>query len=172
MQIYLGADHRGYEMKNLLKAYLQAKMVEKEAGADGHPAERGASVSSPFGRVVDLGTFSQDMVDYPDIAREVSEKVQENPGTIGILICGSGVGVCMAANKMAGIRAALVTSVENAKHARANDWANVLCLGAEGTDTELAKQIVEAFLTTEPIPGDDGRYKRRAEKLDSMIPKN
>lgn len=142
MNLYIGSDHAGYSMKNSLKEYL--------AGA-GHD-------------VVDLGAFSEDSVDYPDIAREVCEKVLENPGAFGVLICGTGIGMQMTANKLKGIRATVATDENMAEMSRKHNDANVITLGGRTTDFELAKKIVDKFLATEF--GDEERHARRVKKIE------
>lgn len=142
--IYLGADHAGFEAKQFLGAFLR---------------EQGYNVT-------DLGTFSADPFDYPDIAREVGEKVAHNPGSFGILICGSGVGVCIAANKIKGIRAAMANTVVLAEGARQHNDANVLTLGARDTAMDLMKEIALKFLMT--AASTEERHVRRVEKLNDM----
>jgi len=141
MQIYIGSDHGGYEMKNLLKDYL----VDK--GND----------------VTDLGCFSTDSIDYPDIAREVCEKVAENPGSRGVLICGTGIGMQIAANKIPGIRATVATDEHMAEMSRKHNNANVITLGGRTTEMEMAKKIVDKFLVTDFE--NEERHVRRVEKL-------
>ncbi len=141
MRIYIGSDHAGYSLKEKLKPHVESL---------GH-------------EVTDLGTFSEDSVDYPDIAREVAEKVFENGGVLGILICGTGTGMCMAANKHVGIRAASCTDVKMAEYARSHNNANILCMGERILgDEEIAQQITKAFLETE---FEGGRHERRVEKM-------
>lgn len=142
MNLYIGSDHAGYSMKNSLKEYLIG------AGHD----------------VVDLGAFSEDSVDYPDIAREVCEKVLENPGAFGILICGTGIGMQMTANKLRGIRATVATNENMAEMSRKHNDANVITLGGRTTDLELAKKIVDKFLATEF--GGEERHVRRVRKIE------
>ncbi|MCD6109624.1 ribose 5-phosphate isomerase B [bacterium] len=143
MDIYIGADHAGYNLKSAVKEHLEKKNI----------------------KVIDLGTFSgEESVDYPIIAREVSEKVYENPKSFGIMICGTGQGSAMACNRHKGIRAALCTSVELAEMARKHNYANVLCMGERTTPVSLALQIVDKFLETQPDPAE--RHKRRIEMLD------
>lgn len=143
MKIYIGADHAGFEMKEALQAYL------KESGEH---------------QVTDLGTFSSDSVDYPVIAREVAEKVFENEGSRGILVCGSGEGMCMTANKTRGVRAGLADSPERVAATREHNNANVVCIGSRFTDLETAKQIVDTFLTTEFSPEE--RHQRRVDLIE------
>lgn len=142
MNLYIGSDHAGYSMKNSLKEYLIG------AGHD----------------VVDLGAFSEDSVDYPDIAREVSEKVLENPGAKGVLICGTGIGMQMTANKLKGIRATVATNEGMAEMSRKHNDANVITLGGRTTDLELAKKIVDKFLSTEFE--NEERHVRRVKKIE------
>jgi ribose 5-phosphate isomerase B len=144
MEVYIGSDHAGYNLKQTVKKYLEGKDI----------------------KITDLGSFNgEESVDYPDIAREVSEKVLEYPGTIGIMICGTGQGSAMMCNRNKGIRAALCTTENLAEMARQHNHANVLCLGERSTDSDLALKIVDKFLET---PTDDNeRHKRRVKKLDS-----
>ncbi len=140
--IYIGSDHAGYDLKEELKKYLDGKGQ----------------------KYIDLGTFSSDAVDYPDIAREVSEKVLEEKKSLGVLICGTGIGMMMSANKLPGIRAAVCTHELMAKMARAHNNANVLCLGSRIIGIELAKQILDVFLNTE-FEAEE-RHERRIKKME------
>ncbi len=142
--IYLGADHRGYKQKNELKKFLD---------------EQGYQVT-------DMGTDSDESVDYPLIAKQVADNVSEDLNNRGILICGSSAGVCIAANKIKGIRAASAWTEEVARSARADDNVNVLCLAADDISAEDAKQIARAFLNTSFRSED--RYKRRIAQIDEM----
>jgi len=142
MKIYIGADHAGFEMKEALQDYL------KESGH----------------AVTDLGTFSSDSVDYPVIAREVAEKVFENDGSRGVLVCGSGEGMCMTANKTKGVRAGLADSPERASATREHNDANIVCIGSRFTELEVAKQIVDTFLTTEF--SSEERHQRRVDLIE------
>lgn len=144
MLIYIGSDHAGYRFKTIIKAHLDGRGDE----------------------VVDLGTFSEDSVDYPDVAREVSEKVYENQESFGILVCGTGTGMSIAANKKTGIRAASCTSEIMAQYARQHNNANILCLGERILkDENMATHIVDAFLTAE---FEGGRHEKRVEKIMEM----
>lgn len=140
MRIYLGSDHAGYRLKEVLQGYL------KTLGHD----------------PVDLGAFNEETVDYPDFAREVSEKVYENKDSMGLLVCGSGTGMCMAANKHVGIRAASVTTPELAKYARSHNDANVLCLGARFIEEDVAREAAKVFFETK---FEGGRHARRVQKI-------
>jgi len=146
MEIFIGSDHAGYEMKKGLKEYIKSKEI----------------------KVTDLGAFDgEKSIDYPDISREVVEKVIEYPGSLGIMICGTGQGSAMAANRFKRIRAALCDSEYLAEMARAHNHANVLCLGSRVIDILLAKKIVDKFLNTKPDM--DERHKRRVEKIDKNV---
>jgi len=143
--IYIGSDHAGYELKEILKKYL----AEKEF------------------KFLDLGAFSTDSVDYPDIAREVAEKVVEEKNALGVLICGTGIGMMMAANKQPGVRAAVCTHELMAKMARMHNDANVLCLGSRIIGVELAEQILGVFLET--VFEAEERHERRIKKMEEPV---
>ena len=142
LDIYIGSDHAGFEFKSLVKKYIE---------------EKGA-------KIIDLGTFSTDPVDYPDIAREVSEKIVERKGSFGVLICGTGVGVCMAANKRGGVRAANCVNEYQARMSRMHNHANVLCLGARVLGIELAYSIIDAFFSTDE--SKEERHMKRVKKIE------
>ena len=137
--IHIGCDHAALDLKNIIIRQL---------------GERGLTVT-------DHGTYTPESCDYPDIAHDVAQAVEKETGT-GILLCGTGIGMSMAANHHKGIRAALCTTELHAKFARRHNDANILCLGARMTGVELAKAIVEAFLTTD---FEGGRHKRRIDKI-------
>lgn len=144
MAIYFGSDHAGYGLKNELRDHLQSKGQE----------------------VVDLGTFeAETKVDYPDIAREVAEKVHANPGSAGVLICGTGIGVSIAANKVKGIRAANVHDVTEAKYSRLHNDANIVTLGARTMGVETAKEVVDTFFGT---TFEGGRHEARIAKISAI----
>lgn len=143
MKIALGADHAGYELKDKIKRKLQA---------DHHD-------------VTDEGTSSPDSVDYPDFARKVGDDVAAGRADRGILVCGSGIGMSMAANKVPGIRAANVTSEYEAQMSREHNDANVLALGARILDDDRAFAIVEKWLATQ-FAG--GRHQRRVDKIAAL----
>jgi ribose 5-phosphate isomerase B len=140
MNIAIGADHAGYELKEKLKHFL---------------GERGADVR-------DVGTDSTESVDYPDYARMVGEEVAAKKADFGILVCGSGIGMAIAANKVPGVRAANVTSENEAQLSREHNDANVLAMGARVVDEAKAFRIVEAWLRT-AFAG--GRHRQRVEKI-------
>jgi ribose 5-phosphate isomerase B len=150
MKIYLGSDHGGFNLKNQVKDYLHKKFADK--GQD---------------TVLDLGVFSNDSSDYPDMAREVSEKILENEGALGILFCGSGVGMCITANRRKGIRAVLAFDEEIAKMSRQHNNANVLCLGERYIKTEQAFKVVDAFLDNEFSAEE--RHVRRINKIEENL---
>lgn len=141
--VYIGSDHAGWKAKNELRDFLVK---------EGYAA-------------TDLGCFSEEPCDYPDIAREVGEKISENSGTFGILICGTGIGMSIAANKIKGVRAALAVSEEMAELARKHNNANVLAMGARIIDVELMKKIALKFLKTE-FDKDEERHVKRVAKIE------
>ena len=114
--------------------------------------------------VVDVGTESEDSVDYPDYGAAAAALVRDSRADYAVLICGSGIGISIAANKLQGIRAANCTSVEMAQLARQHNNANVVAVGQRLVSLELAKEIVSAFLST---PFEGGRHQRRVDKLNS-----
>jgi ribose 5-phosphate isomerase B len=143
MHVGLGADHAGFELKDALKRVLD---------------ELGVSYD-------DLGTSSSASVDYPDYAQAVASGVVEGRFDRGILVCGSGIGMSIAANKVHGIRAAVVTEAESARLSRAHNDANVIALGARLTSEADAAEIVRAFLNTEFM---GGRHAERVEKIRGL----
>lgn len=142
-RLAIGADHGGLELKNALVDYLSEQ---------GH-------------EVADLGTHSKESVDYPDFADAVAEQVLAGEADAGILVCTSGIGVSMAANRHPGIQAALVSDPADAALTREHNAANVLCLSGAKTTLETAKQIADAFLAT-PFAG--GRHARRVDKMNTL----
>src|ERR1700743_2236854 len=140
MKIALGADHAGFELKDKIKQHLQ------QQGYD----------------VRDEGTSSPESVDYPDYARAVAHDVSEQRADLGILVCGSGIGMAIAANKVHGIRAAKVHTGYEAQMSREPNDANVLALGARILKPEEALRIVDKWVAT-PFAG--GRHERRVEKI-------
>ena len=145
MKISLGCDHGGYALKEYVKAYLESK---------GH-------------EVVDCGTYSTDSCDYPIFGEAAARKVQSGECERGIVICTTGIGISIAANKVKGIRCAHCTDSLSAEMTRRHNDANVLALGAGITGPNLAKRIVEVFLNTE---FEGGRHARRVGQLDSIQP--
>jgi len=142
MRIAIGCDHRGLN----LKQFVMKLIAETE-----HSCE-------------DLGCYTTESVDYPDIARKVGEAVARGDFGYGILICGTGIGMSIAANKVKGIRAALCHNAFSACRARQHNDANILCLGAE-EEQEPVPEIVSAFLTSE---FEGSRHQRRVDKIRDM----
>lgn len=137
---HIGCDHAAVDLKLTLIKLLEEHGLE----------------------VKDHGTYTKESCDYPDIAHEVAKAVEQEQDGRGMLICGTGIGMSITANRHAGIRAALCTTELHAKFARRHNNANILCLGARMTGVELAKAITEAFLTTE---FEGGRHQRRIDKM-------
>lgn len=148
MRIAIGADHAGFELKSPIVEHLKAS---------GHMP-------------LDMGTHSQDPVDYPDVARKVAEAMQQGKAELGILICGSGVGTSVAANKFKGIRAGLCHDTYSAHQGREDDDVNVLCLGGRVIGPELALEIVKAWLAAS-FSGLE-RHRRRLEKVIAIEEQN
>lgn len=141
MKIQIGSDHAAYSAKESLKSFLQ------EAGHE----------------IIDAGTDSEASCDYPVFAAAVAEAVSRNNDMLGILICGTGIGMSIMANKFPGVRAALCYSEETAHLSRAHNNANILCLGARVMDIEILKKITQTWLET---PFEGGRHVRRLEMID------
>ncbi len=143
MKIAIGADHAGF----LLKQKLRDELI-----AEGH-------------EVMDAGTTSTESVDYPDFAAKVAGQVVSGAADKGILVCSSGVGMSIAANKFNGIRAALGTSEDEVGYVRRHNDANILAIGANYTDEATARKITEVFLNT---AFDGGRHARRVAKIQAI----
>jgi len=144
MKIVLGSDHGGYELKNKIKEYLISKNNE----------------------VIDIGADSELSVDYPDYGFKAGEIVAGGKADKGIVICGSGIGITIAANKIPGIRAAVCHNEEYARLSRSHNDANILGLGGRFLDSDQALKIVETWLDT---PFEGGRHQRRVDKLTCKI---
>ncbi|MDU7891145.1 MAG: ribose 5-phosphate isomerase B [Finegoldia magna] len=147
MKIAIAADHGGFELKDSMVEYIKSLGNE----------------------VVDLGTNSADSVDYPDYAKKVCEEIQKGNSDLGILICGTGIGMSLAANKFEGIRAACVSDVYSAKMSRNHNNTNVLCIGARVIGDEVAKLIIKTFLENE---FEAGRHQRRVDKIMAFEKEN
>ncbi len=143
MIIAFGADHGGYRIKDILKRY------SVELGFD----------------VEDVGTYSEESVDYPVFAQKVGEMVTGGKADFGVLICRTGIGMSIAANKIKGIRAALCYSEGVAKLSRLHNNANVLCLAADFFDIDDMKQILRIWVSTE---FEGGRHQRRVQKIEKL----
>lgn len=141
--IAIGSDHGGFELKNQIIEYLRQKNIE----------------------VKDFGTYSKDSVDYPDCAKPVCQAVLNSECENGILICGTGIGISIAANKFKGIRAALCSDAFGAKMSKAHNNANILCLGGRVLSKETAFTIVDAWLSTE---FEGGRHINRINKIHQI----
>lgn len=142
-RVSLGADHAGYPVKESIRKFLE---------------------DSGYG-VDDLGTWSEESVDYPDYALAVGERVAARQSEFGILVCGSGIGISIAANKIPGIRAALAHDVITARLSREHNDANILALGGRIVTAEVAIEMVQAFLSTAYA---GGRHQRRIDKISKM----
>lgn len=143
MKIALGSDHAGFKLKEALKGFLISKNL----------------------KVLDEGAYSEDAVDYPDFAKKVADDIKNKNADFGILICGTGIGMSIAANRIKGIRAALCLFPEMAKLARSHNDANVLVLPGRLISSELAQWITEVFLN-EKFEG--GRHEKRVKKIEEM----
>jgi len=143
MQIGLACDHGGFELKEEVKVFL------KSFGAE----------------PIDMGTFSEESVDYPDFGVLVAEKVSRGELEKGILICGTGIGMSMVANKFPRVRAALANDLYSSRCSREHNDANILIIGGRIVGKELAKEIVKVWLET---PFAKGRHKRRLEKIEAL----
>jgi ribose 5-phosphate isomerase B len=143
LTLIFGCDHAGFPLKELLLPYYRGQSILTE----------------------DVGTHSLDCVDYPLYAAALAQALHKNPQALGVLICGSGIGVSIAANRYPFIRAALCVSAAHARLARAHNNANVLCLGARLTPVEEAKATTDAFIKT---PFEGGRHTKRVEMLSHM----
>lgn len=142
--VAVGADHAGFELKEVVAKHL---------------VERGLEV-------VDVGTHSTDRVDYPDFGAAVGRAVASGRAQLGVAVCGSGLGICMAANKVAGVRAATVHDMTSARLSREHNDANVICLGERLTGPQVATDAVDAWLDAS---FEGGRHSGRVAKLDALI---
>jgi len=141
-KIYIGSDHAGYELKNQLKKYIESLKFD----------------------VVDVGVFSPESADYPDIAKKVAKKVLNNSSAYGLLICGTGIGMSIAANRFKNIRAAECANEKMAELSRKHNNANILCLGARILNFAAAKKITRKFLQTDFE--SEARHLRRIKKIE------
>lgn len=139
MKIVIGSDHAGFEMKELVKEHLKTKGIE----------------------ILDVGTNSNESVDYPTFGKKVGETVINGKYDFGIVLCGTGIGISIAANKVKGVRAALVHDEETARLAKEHNNANVLAFGGRNTEPEMAKKIVDAYL--------NAKFEERHEKRLNLI---
>ena len=139
-KIALGADHAGFELKERIAKYLKEKDYE----------------------VKDFGAFSADAIDYPDPAYSTAKSVSEHKSDEGILICGTGIGMSIVANKLPGVRAALCNTIETAQLSKKHNNANLLCLGGRVEHADSIEQIVDEWLNAK---FEEGRHERRVEKI-------
>ncbi len=143
MKIAVGSDHAGFEAKE------RAKQLLASLGAE----------------VIDEGTTSNESVDYPDFGAAVGRAVAKGEAERGILVCGSGIGISIAANKIPGVRAAVCWNEETARLARQHNDANVLCLGARFIEPDMAERMIRAFMETD---FEGGRHQTRVDKLSKL----
>ena len=143
MKIVLACDHGGFELKEVIKRYLEELGIE----------------------YIDVGTYSTESVDYPDFAYKGAMSIRNGKADRGIFICGTGIGMSIAANKLKGIRAALCYNIYAAEFSRRHNDSNVLALGGRVLGSELAKAIVKKWLFTS---FDGGRHERRIRKVEEM----
>ncbi len=140
-KFYIATDHAGFAIKEFVKSAVERL---------GH-------------HVVDLGPFSDDRVDYPDFAKKCANSVIADCGSFGILICGSGIGISIAANKVSGVRAALCHDTYTAKFSRLHNDANILCFGERVVGKGVIEEMIEVFASTE---FEGGRHTTRVEKIE------
>ena len=143
MKIALGADHAGYLLKEAVKNFLTEKEIEFK----------------------DFGTFKMDSCDYPEFAFKTGQAVLGSEANLGILICGTGIGMSIAANKMKGIRAAIAHNELSAKMSRLHNDANILCLGARMHEEDVAIEIIDAWLNTS---FEGGRHQKRLNLISKL----
>lgn len=141
LKILIGADHGGFKLKEKIIEHLRDQNIPFE----------------------DFGTFDEESCNYPEIAKKVAQEVSQNPSYKGILVCGTGIGVSIVANKVKGIRAALCADTFSARMSRAHNDANILCLGQRVTGEGLALDIVETWLKSE---FEGGRHKNRVNMIE------
>ncbi|PIR22293.1 MAG: ribose 5-phosphate isomerase B [Deltaproteobacteria bacterium CG11_big_fil_rev_8_21_14_0_20_45_16] len=142
--LFWGADHAGFELKQKLIEHFKKKIICE-----------------------DLGTNSSESCDYPDFAESVAKKVLDNSGSLGVLICGTGLGMSMAANKVHGIRAGAVSETFSAEMARRHNDAQILCVGSRVLSFDKARECIEAFLATE-LDIENPRHLRRIHKIQRI----
>ncbi len=142
MKVVLGADHGGFELKEAIKLHLEQKGYE----------------------IVDMGTHTPDSIDYAPIAEKVGEYAVKE-GVLGILCCGTGIGISIAANKVKGVRAACCSDYFSARMTRAHNNANILCMGGRVIGAGIALDLVDVFLSTE---FEGGRHQRRIDQITAI----
>ncbi|MFD1449055.1 ribose 5-phosphate isomerase B [Oceanobacillus profundus] len=150
MKIGIGSDHNAFQLKEKIIQFLADTEYE----------------------VVDFGCYSEDAVDYPDVAFEVSEAISEGKIERGILICGTGIGVCIAANKYPGVRAALAHDVYSAERAQLSNNAQILTMGSQIIGPEVAKKVVQAYLNVAWAEGSKHKVDKIIEKEGQFVSQN
>jgi len=143
MRFYIATDHAGFHYKEQVKEYIRAKGIE----------------------IIDLGPDSADRVDYPDYGKKCAEAVKNDKGSFGIIICGTGIGISMAANKVEGIRAALCHDAYTASMARAHNDAQILAFGERVVGMGVVQSMIDAFIETK---FEGGRHANRVEKINAI----
>ena len=146
MKIYIGADHRGVELKNQIVKYLKEENFDVEASS----------------------IENNELDDYPDFAFDIAKKVKRNKDALGILICGNGIGISIAANKVKGIRCARVVNSDDELKEKNHNGANIIAFG--GIDINLAKEIVDIFISTKTA--SEERHLKRIDKIDNYETEN
>lgn len=147
MKIVVGSDHGGFYLKEILREYLQSKEFE----------------------IIDVGCYEEKRCDYPDIAEKAALLIQEEKADIGVLVCGTGTGMCMVANKFKGIRASLCSDSFSARLAKEHDNANIICFGGRVSGSEIAKDMLDSYLNAEFM---GGRHLDRINKINEIEKRN
>ena len=142
MRISIGSDHAGFSVKNKIEKYLESKKIE----------------------VIDVGPFNDNSVDYPDYAKKVCDEVINNKLDFGIAVCGSGIGISIACNKIKGIRAALIYDEETAMLSKLHNNANVICIGARKNSFEEITKMIDVYIETK----FEIRHQKRVEKISDL----
>lgn len=141
MKIAIAADHAGVVLKDAIKSFLESENIS----------------------ILDLGTNGAESVDYPDYARQVAQAVMDRQAERGVLVCGSAIGMAIAANRFRGVRAAVIRDGYDARMSREHNDANIACFGARVTPLEQAKELLRLWLAT---PFEGGRHQKRVDKMD------
>lgn len=141
MKVAIASDHAGFKLKEALKAYLKSQRHE----------------------TIDCGTGSEDSVDYPDLGKKVAGQVSSKAVDVGVLVCGSGIGMCMTANRYKGVRAVVINDEFDAEMSRRHNDANIACLGARKISEDAAKKLLTLWLKT---PFEGGRHEKRVRKIE------
>lgn len=150
MKLAIGSDHNAFDLKETIKEFLADTEHE----------------------VIDFGCHSKDAVDYPDVAFEVAQAISEGRAERGIIVCGTGIGVCIAANKYPGIRAALTHDVYSAERAQLSNNAQIITMGSQVIGPEAAKKVVEAYLNVSWAEGSKRKVDKIIEKEQQFLSEN